>query len=142
MASYMQVMKFRWNYMNEHLLYNFWLNDSITYFSDYMRTGTAFGIIAITVMLIGHMFAFYALRRPRYKSRWWQDVLDYVIKFVSNLRQVSGYSGFLHHDITEILLKVALNTTTPPPIWLIIDHFVEFLLKVFWKLENENILVN
>lgn len=33
---------------------------------DYMRTGTAFGIIAITVMLIGHMFAFYALRRPRY----------------------------------------------------------------------------
>jgi hypothetical protein len=31
-----------------------------------MRTGTAFGIIAITVMLIGHMFAFYALRRPRY----------------------------------------------------------------------------
>ncbi|CAG2230197.1 voltage-dependent calcium channel gamma-3 subunit-like [Mytilus edulis] len=33
---------------------------------DYMRTGTAFGIIAVTVMVIGHMFAFYALRRPRY----------------------------------------------------------------------------
>lgn len=33
---------------------------------DYMRTGTAFGIIALTVMLIGHMFALYALRRPRY----------------------------------------------------------------------------
>lgn len=31
-----------------------------------MRTGTAFGIIAVTVMVIGHMFAFYALRRPRY----------------------------------------------------------------------------
>jgi hypothetical protein len=25
----------------------------------------------------------------------------------------SGYSGFLHHDITEISLKVALNTITP-----------------------------
>lgn len=35
-------------------------------FVDYMRTGTAFGIIAVTVMVIGHMFAFYALRRPRY----------------------------------------------------------------------------
>jgi hypothetical protein len=31
----------------------------------------------------------------------------YVIKFVSNLWQVGG---FLRHDITEILLKVALNT--------------------------------
>jgi len=40
-------------------------------------------------------------------------IQHHVIKFVSNLRQVgvfSGYSGFLH-DITEILLKVALNTT-------------------------------
>jgi hypothetical protein len=39
----------------------------------------------------------------------------YVIKFVSDLRQVGG---FLHkyntdrHDITEILLEVALNTIT------------------------------
>ena len=31
-----------------------------------MRTGTAFGIIAVTIMLISHMFAFYAIRRPRY----------------------------------------------------------------------------
>jgi len=35
----------------------------------------------------------------------------YVIKFVSDLRQVGGFSGYSgHHDITEILLKVALNT--------------------------------
>ena len=33
----------------------------------------------------------------------------YVIKFISDLRQVGG---FLRHDITEILLKVALNTIT------------------------------
>ena len=48
----------------------------------------------------------------------------YVIKFVSDLRQVGGflpgYSGFLkynfdRHDITEILLKVALNTNPLVP---------------------------
>ena len=34
-----------------------------------------------------------------------------MIKFVSDLLVVfSGHSGFLHHDIAEILLKVALNT--------------------------------
>ena len=45
----------------------------------------------------------------------------YVIKFVSDLRQVGGFLRVLrfppsnktdHHDITEILLKVALNTIT------------------------------
>jgi hypothetical protein len=42
------------------------------------------------------------------------SIQHYVIKFVSELRQVGD---FLHqnktdrHDITEILLKVALNTT-------------------------------
>ena len=44
-----------------------------------------------------------------------------AIKFVSDLRQVSGFLGVLRfpppiktdrHDITEILLKVALNTIT------------------------------
>ena len=40
------------------------------------------------------------------------SIQHYVIKFVSELQQVfSGYSGFLHrHDVTEILLKVALST--------------------------------
>jgi hypothetical protein len=42
----------------------------------------------------------------------------YVIKFVSDLWQVGGFLGFstitAHlHDITEILLKVALNTKKP-----------------------------
>ena len=37
----------------------------------------------------------------------------YMIHFVSNLRQVfSGSSGFLRHDITEIVLTVALNSIT------------------------------
>ena len=41
-----------------------------------------------------------------------------MIKFVSDLGQVSGFLRVLHqltdrHDITEKLLKVALNTITP-----------------------------
>jgi len=47
----------------------------------------------------------------------------YVIKFVSDLRQVGGFLGVLHvsstnktdrHDITEIVLKVTLNTKIKP----------------------------
>ena len=46
------------------------------------------------------------------------SIQHYVIKFVSDLPQVGGSLGTLvssnnktdHHDITEILLKVALNT--------------------------------
>ena len=47
-------------------------------------------------------------------------IQHYVIKLVSDLRQVSGFLRFSstnktdHHDITEILLKVALNTITKP----------------------------
>jgi hypothetical protein len=48
------------------------------------------------------------------------SIQHYVIKFVSDLRQVGGYPGTPVsstnktdcHDITEILLKVALNTIT------------------------------
>ena len=42
----------------------------------------------------------------------------YVIKFVRDLRQVNGFpqvsstNNTNHHDISEILLKVALNTKT------------------------------
>jgi len=48
------------------------------------------------------------------------SIQHYVIKFVSDLRQVSGFPRVLrfspsiksdHYDIAEILLKVALNTT-------------------------------
>ena len=39
-------------------------------------------------------------------------IQHYVIKFVSDLRQVGGFLRFPppHHDITEIVLKVAFNT--------------------------------
>jgi len=41
----------------------------------------------------------------------------YVIKFVSDLREMGVFSGYSNketdgHDITEILLKVVLDTTT------------------------------
>jgi len=50
----------------------------------------------------------------------------YVIKFVSELRQICGFltgnpvsssNKTDRHDITEILLKVALNTLTLSPEW-------------------------
>jgi hypothetical protein len=42
----------------------------------------------------------------------------------------SGSSGFLHHEITEILLKVALNTITLPlPLIELGNTF-----KIFWKI--------
>ena len=50
-------------------------------------------------------------------------IQHYAINFVSDLRQVSGFLGTPVsstnktdlHDITEILLKVMLNTITPNP---------------------------
>jgi hypothetical protein len=53
------------------------------------------------------------------------SIQHYVIKFVSDLRQVGGFfpgnpvsstNKTDRHDIAEILLKVALNTITPNPI--------------------------
>jgi len=52
-------------------------------------------------------------------------IQDYVIKFISDLRQVGGFPPYTpvsstnktdRHDIAEILLKVALNTKTKQPI--------------------------
>jgi hypothetical protein len=47
-------------------------------------------------------------------------VKHYVIKFVSDLRSlcpmVSSTNKTDRHDITEIFLKVALNTITPNPL--------------------------
>ena len=46
------------------------------------------------------------------------SIQHYVIKFVSDLRQVSGFPGYSNktdrHDLTELLLKVALNTIALP----------------------------
>jgi hypothetical protein len=46
------------------------------------------------------------------------SIQHYVIKFVSDLWQVSGFLRVLwcpdHHDITEILFEMALNTINQP----------------------------
>ena len=42
-----------------------------------------------------------------------RGIQHYVIKFISDLRQVGGFLlvlCYLHYDTTEILLKVALNS--------------------------------
>ena len=46
------------------------------------------------------------------------SIQHYVIKFVCDLQQVSGFSTNKTdcYDITEILFKVALNTITHPEI--------------------------
>jgi hypothetical protein len=64
----------------------------------------------------------YQDRCCEFKSRSGLVLQHYEIKFVSDLRQVGGFLRVLqfpppiitnHHDITEILLKVALNTIKP-----------------------------
>ena len=68
------------------------------------------------------------------------SIQDYVIKFVSDLLQVGGflrYSGFStnktdhgRHDVTEILLKVALNTITHlTPFYRAISSFSACILE-------------
>jgi hypothetical protein len=59
------------------------------------------------------------------------SIQHYVIEFVSDLREVSGFLRALRfsstnktdrHDITEILLKVALSTINQPFIFIEIYH--------------------
>ena len=61
-----------------------------------------------------------------FESRSGQDVQHYVIKLVSDLLQVCGFypgpplsstNKTDRHDITEILLKVALSTIKPNHLW-------------------------
>ena len=46
----------------------------------------------------------------------------YVIKFVNDLRQVGGFLRLSALDITEILLKVTLNTINPNPSIMVIKN--------------------
>jgi hypothetical protein len=85
------------------------------------------------------------------------SIHHYVIKFVSDLRQVGGllfrYSGFLTnktdcHNITEILLKVALNTINQPTNrinWKIKTNFYYNKLshgKPFWlQTDDDNAII-
>ena len=65
------------------------------------------------------IFAYYFLWCCWFESRSGRGVQHYLIKFVNDLRQVSpgtpvsSINKADRHDITEILLKVALNTIKP-----------------------------
>jgi len=77
----------------------------------------------VAVMVVGftttYVISVYNNECCEFESRSERCVQHYVIKFVSDLRQVCGFLHVLvfsstnktdRHDITEILLKVALNT--------------------------------
>ena len=66
------------------------------------------------------------------------SIQHYVIKFVSDLRQVSGFLRVSstnktdHHDIAEILLKVALKTK-------ILPHNKHIILEIYRSNMNAQI---
>jgi hypothetical protein len=72
-----------------------------------------------------------------FESRSGRGVQHYVKKFVSDLRQVGGFlcipvsstNKTDYHDITEILLKVALNTIKQTKHWLIASIISELKKK-------------
>jgi hypothetical protein len=70
-------------------------------------------------------------------------IQHYVIKFISYLRQVGGFLQVLwfpppikktdRHDITEILLKVALNTINQPFYFIwnrCLNMLINFILQL------------
>jgi hypothetical protein len=68
-------------------------------------------------------------------------IQHYVIQFVSDLRQVSGFLRVLRfppptdcHNITEILLKVALNTINHKPINL--SYFSQWFMDWLDRVDN------
>jgi hypothetical protein len=70
-------------------------------------------------------------------------IQHYVIKFVSDLPQVSGFLRALNktdgHDITEMLLNVALNTITlrPTPMIVGMSWSAMLLFECFYFGRND-----
>jgi hypothetical protein len=87
-------------------------------------------VVVVSSMVVGFITT-YAISAHHHwsseiKFRSWRGLLDknYLITFVSDLRQVGGFCQVLRfppqikltHDITKILLKVAFNTIPPSSI--------------------------
>ena len=75
-------------------------------------------------------------------SGWVYSIQHYVIKFVSELRQVDGFLRVSRdssinktdrHNITEMLLQVALNTTTLSQTLTMGRSFVPFFLLYIYE---------
>ena len=74
-------------------------------------------------------------------STQWCPIITYVHPSAIDLRQVSGFSTNKtdHHDIAEILLKVALNTITITIAITIINIVINHPIKVqspFWFVKS------
>jgi hypothetical protein len=80
-----------------------------------------------------------------FESHSGRVVQHYVIKFVSNLWQVGVHTPVSstnktdRHDITEILLIVALNTIKPNQLFFFVQN-MEFYLLIPENCNNLNIL--
>jgi hypothetical protein len=61
------------------------------------------------------------------------SIQQYVVKIISDLRQVGGFLPSTNktdsHDITEILLKVALNTIYQPTNQPILKYDIEYIFE-------------
>ena len=79
------------------------------------------------------------------------SIQHYVIKFVNDLRQVGSFSGSStnktdRHDITEILLKLTLNTIHKQTLNIYNYHMIYLLGKyynpVFTSYRKKNLRIN
>lgn len=52
---------------------------------DYVRTGSAFAIISLLIMMLGHIFAFYTLRRPRYIVKRLTSLMHFMTGMEKNI---------------------------------------------------------
>jgi hypothetical protein len=66
------------------------------------------------------------------------SIQHYLTKFVCNLLQVGAFpfaNKTDHHDITEILLKVALSTIPPnSTVWYFVHHCITPYFFLSWEL--------
>ena len=121
------------------------------------KTGKYFLLKVIIFCIVGNSkFTIFPYHFPEIIFQIFDSIQHYVIKFVSDLRQVTGFLRYStnntdRHDIAEVLLKVALNTTNQIvdtlnafnvlvfPNWhgcnLIFVKFIHIFLRCFLKIQ-------
>lgn len=71
---------------------------------DYVRTGSAFAIISLLIMMLGHIFAFYTLRRPRYIVKR----LTSLMHFMTGRKSNDMYASFKKMTINTIYMVTGI----------------------------------
>ena len=103
---------FGWNYFYIIFVFIFYIHFCISFY-NWGRRGRDRMVVGFTTT---YAISAYHHWCCEFESRSGRGVKHYVIKFVRDLRQVSGFlrvsstNNTNHHDITEILLKMVLNT--------------------------------